>query len=120
MIVSLEAHRLETVEQIREFLSTSGEVAFRHTGRGWRGCAPSRTLPRADAGGAHKVLSFQGLGLSRRQRLGVQLPQRLGRTRSCTDFRSALSRARQISTGWPARRLSTGALKRTRGCFGAE
>ena len=33
MIVSLQAHRLKTVEQIRDFLSTSGEVTFRHTGR---------------------------------------------------------------------------------------
>ena len=31
--MSLQAHRLKTVEQIRDFLSTSGEVTFRHTGR---------------------------------------------------------------------------------------
>ena len=33
MIVSLETHRFQTLKQLREFVSSSGEASFRHTDR---------------------------------------------------------------------------------------
>ena len=33
MIVSLQTHRLQTLDQVREFVSSGGEASFRHTDR---------------------------------------------------------------------------------------
>ncbi|MDE2850428.1 MAG: integrase [Acidobacteriota bacterium] len=74
MIVSLQTHRLQTLDQVREFVASSGEASFRHTDRAsaYAFCRRTlaqfryRSLGRRDKGSVRAYLA-KVTGLSRAQ-----------------------------------------------------